>query len=575
MATHAETLSGFGSFKAVYERSTLAPGETLSIECTVKPSSISADKTRLMLTAYDPDTGDRLFYASAVDNTPIVKGKAATITYAVSFTAEQCAAMTYDAIALEVEFAHATGSDLIPWRGHLTGMDLSVLKQRTAPRISAMFSDYIEDASAQYADDGTVLRRNVKAYFGDFVQGYSKLQLNVGVDVDITPWQYGELKLASAKLRFGVNTEVDVPIVDGSIDTFMYRLEYPIGEYGISGDIPFTLTVEDSMGYKSTLAGSVTILPYALPALSTFAVTRYVTGEDESGNPTYTEAVEGERVWIDAAGQVSAVAGKNAWTATVTRSSVDSSMAEDIASGGDGSSFSFTDDRGLFTGDVSNAVGHTFVLSLSDWITENFGISVQRTVFIPNADFVYTYNRYGFAVGMKTNASEVERRFEVGENHGAYFHGGIKKLGADWQELTLVNGTTPAAYGGGKLRCRRVENKCIIAGSVSIKPDGEGVPIAKLPEGFIPAYNVFSLNACTGGRVARVAVYSNEETNAQENAGHLCLNWVKNLSNGSDYTSEVWVQCSIEYWVEPEIIGTESTSALGKAILGQMVLGGV
>lgn len=556
MVYFPETKTDFGTFKAEYDRHTIAPGETIHVKCTVKIAKTyegGSARQRMIVHGYSGgDNNNVLFTVNFNSNVIIPAGVTGRIEYDIALTDEQYAAFDSDAIELRTTFACYlfNGNEIKFFRDPL---DLAALKKRRAPDFYPRFSDYIVDGSAQYADDGTVLRKNVKTYFGDFVQGYSKLQLDMGVNVDIVPWEYGELTLKSAKLRFGLNTEVSVPITEGSIETYMYILEYPIGEYGIAGDIPFTLTVEDSMGYKSTLEGSVTIMPYMLPTISAFAVARYVSDQDNAGNPVYYESIEGEKVWIDATGQVSPVAGKNTWTATVTRTSSDSSMAAVIDSGDDGRIFGFVNDRGLFTGDVSNAVGHTFVLTLSDWITENFGISIQRTVFVPNADFVYTYNRYGWAVGMKTNATEADRRFEVGEKHGAYFHGGIKKLGAGWQELTLVNGKTPATYGGGVLRCRKIENKCIITGSVEVKPSSSTLALADLPEGFVPAYNVFSLNACSGGRIARIAAYSNEEANTVDTRGKLVLTWVKDISDGDNYTSAaIWIQCSIEYWVDSE-----------------------
>lgn len=134
-----------------------------------------------------------------------------------------------------------------------------------------------------------------------------------------------------------------------------------------------------------------------------------------------------------------------------------------------------------------------------------------------------------------------------------YFYNGIAKMGDDWNYLTPLNGTTPADLGGGALRCRKIENKRIIEGSIKVKGkvDSNGddvtVVLAELPNDYTPEKAVFSINACKGGRVARIVVGGKGETNA----GYLCLSWIKNLSNGSSYTSEsIWVQCSIEYWVE-------------------------
>lgn len=71
--------------------------------------------------------------------------------------------------------------------------------------------------------------------------------------------------------------------------------------------------------------------------------------------------------------------------------------------------------------------------------------------------------------------------------------------------------------------------------------------LAHLPEGYTPSHSVFSINPCNGGRIARLAVGGSGE----DNAGRLTLSWVRSLEDGSYYTeSEIWIQCSIEYWVD-------------------------
>lgn len=117
-----------------------------------------------------------------------------------------------------------------------------------------------------------------------------------------------------------------------------------------------------------------------------------------------------------------------------------------------------------------------------------------------------------------------------------------------WTALTPINGTTPGEYGGGELRCAAIGNRRIIKGSVNVKPSSSTLVIAQLPSGYTPTTGVFAMTACNGSRVARILVAGENNT---ENAGKLCLSWVRSLSDGSAYTSDtIWVQCSIEYWVE-------------------------
>ena len=88
---------------------------------------------------------------------------------------------------------------------------------------------------------------------------------------------------------------------------------------------------------------------------------------------------------------------------------------------------------------------------------------------------------------------------------------------------------------------------CIVDGSINVKPGSGYVAIANLPSGYTPVSSVHSLNACSGSRIARIGVSGPTETPP----GQLVLHWVKNLSDGSNYTSAaIWIQCSIMYWVE-------------------------
>ena len=127
----------------------------------------------------------------------------------------------------------------------------------------------------------------------------------------------------------------------------------------------------------------------------------------------------------------------------------------------------------------------------------------------------------------------------------AHLYGGVAQIGGGWTLLTPLAGSTPADYGGGALRCRAIEDLRIVDGSVLVNP-GSGVVLAALPEGYTPVKNVLSINACAGGRVARISVGGVSDANA----GKIAIDWVRNLSDGSTYTgAAIWVQCSIMYWV--------------------------
>lgn len=158
-------------------------------------------------------------------------------------------------------------------------------------------------------------------------------------------------------------------------------------------------------------------------------------------------------------------------------------------------------------------------------------------------------NNYGVSVGQYSSASASYPKFE--SKWPAYLYGGVADFGDRWRELSCESEVySPGDYGGGLLVARKIENRCIIKGSVMVTPKSTTMKLAALPDSSwwpgVEEGTVFSLNACQGRRIARIAVHGEGD----EYPGHLCLSWVVNLSGGELETSNnIWVQCSIEYWV--------------------------
>ena len=218
-----------------------------------------------------------------------------------------------------------------------------------------------------------------------------------------------------------------------------------------------------------------------------------------------------------------------------------------------------TDDKDLIPDTYSKAYDWDFLLVFGDEY-ESFQGRFNLGMAFANMH-LSEKKKGGVCFGGFSTSTDTKPKLE--SYFPAYFKSGINQLGEKWEQLTPLNGTTPADLGGGALRCRKVENKRIIEGSIKVKgkvdSNGDDVTVllAELPDDYTPEKAVFSINACKGGRVARIVVGGKGETNA----GYLCLSWIKNLSNGSSYTSEsIWVQCSIEYWVEATEEDTPSTA---------------
>lgn len=117
-----------------------------------------------------------------------------------------------------------------------------------------------------------------------------------------------------------------------------------------------------------------------------------------------------------------------------------------------------------------------------------------------------------------------------------------------WQDLPLFSGVvSPGSYGGGKLKIGYVGKHVYITGSFNA---AMGASIARIPSILTPPYrtngtgeNFYSLRPCSGGRIARVYVSPGTPN------GLLVLEWVKDIFDGSNYNSAVWVDCNFDYWL--------------------------
>lgn len=111
---------------------------------------------------------------------------------------------------------------------------------------------------------------------------------------------------------------------------------------------------------------------------------------------------------------------------------------------------------------------------------------------------------------------------------------------SEWTYVSLSKGSTPGDYGAGNMRYMKDGNHVYVVGSVNVTP-GSNIILFTLPEGYRPnAGTATVIRPCSGSRVARVTVAPD---------GNFYIEWVKNLSDGSSYTSaSIWVECSIDFW---------------------------
>jgi len=296
-----------------------------------------------------------------------------------------------------------------------------------------------------------------------------------------------------------------------------------LGQYGTRTNVVYPVTVLDARYY---------------PSVALLRLERATGGvPDDEGESLIADLLLGVSSAADISGMTLRLHYSSAGAATVSSPYINlTSWIPDLLAG-------VNDSAALITRSFSKSVDWYFLLVFGDGYE-----SVQAGCMVARA-FANMHlsgsSTGGVCFGGFSTSSAGNPLLE--SYYPARLYGGVEKIGSGWTYLTPLTGSTPAEFGGGALRCRAVENRRIIAGSLLFQPGSETLALAQLPSGYTPGSTVFSINACSGGRIARITVGGD----GQENAGKLACSWVRNLSDGSAYTGgAIWVQCSIEYWVD-------------------------
>ena len=114
----------------------------------------------------------------------------------------------------------------------------------------------------------------------------------------------------------------------------------------------------------------------------------------------------------------------------------------------------------------------------------------------------------------------------------------------NWIQLTPADGvTTPGEHGNGALRYRAEGKHVYLAGSVNVAWDGTNNKlIATLPSGYRPANgNCYFLQVRGGQNISRFCVHTD---------GGIYIEWVKNLSDGSNNTGSGWFDLNMDFWTD-------------------------
>ena len=108
-----------------------------------------------------------------------------------------------------------------------------------------------------------------------------------------------------------------------------------------------------------------------------------------------------------------------------------------------------------------------------------------------------------------------------------------------WIPCTLKSGISTASnnYGGkAKLSYRKIGNQVYVVGGVGVTNYTGNTIISSIPSAYRPETTHYWLSPLTGSRIARCIISS---------GGDIVIEWIKNISDGSDYTGNVsWIDMS-------------------------------
>jgi hypothetical protein len=200
---------------------------------------------------------------------------------------------------------------------------------------------------------------------------------------------------------------------------------FNVGAIAGAGTITWTYTVTDGTGGSATDTGTFSVLPYAPPAISGFAVERYTTVLDDQGNPTYVASEDGDHVRFTFTATVTPVNEGNPWTLALNYVEEDGEGAGttvQVASEAAGGTLTYTEDRTILTAAVSANVAWRFTIIATD----AFGEVGSMSGYVDEATAFFNVEENGVSVGMRSTGTAAEKLFEVADGYEARLYGGIR-----------------------------------------------------------------------------------------------------------------------------------------------------
>lgn len=303
-------------------------------------------------------------------------------------------------------------------------------------------------ADAQMCTDNS---QSLLAQFGGYIRGYSRPTLNLAFD------------------NGGQSSRIDITVTRNSDGTAIYRMNvlrtagqttfngtFEAGSVLVKSAGAYTVTCKGTFaGANYTVTMAYTVLDYAEPTVSTFALTRY---KYRSGSG-YVAAPDGGYIWMTIAASAQAMTGGS--NATTLEYNFNNGSWSTITTGSNGLSYSLdernvkTPSNAVYRSTVSAGSDYTFKLRVTDKVTCGILSAVAK------ADGAYfSVEKYGVAVGKRSSGEAGDKKFEVGSGYSSVFDGNLTVQGAFYPQSVRqifpvgavylsIYSTNPSTYFGG------------------------------------------------------------------------------------------------------------------------------
>lgn len=303
-------------------------------------------------------------------------------------------------------------------------------------------------ADAQMCTDNS---QSLLAQFGGYIRGYSRPTLNLAFD------------------NGGQSSRIDITVTRNSDGTAIYRMNvlrtagqttfngtFEAGSVLVKSAGAYTVTCKGTFaGANYTVTMAYTVLDYAEPTVSTFALTRY---KYRSGSG-YVAAPDGGYIWMTIAASAQAMTGGS--NATTLEYNFNNGSWSAITTGSNGLSYSLdernvkTPSNAVYRSTVSAGSDYTFKLRVTDKVTCGILSAVAK------ADGAYfSVEKYGVAVGKRSSGEAGDKKFEVGSGYSSVFDGNLTVQGAFYPQSVRqifpvgavylsIYSTNPSTYFGG------------------------------------------------------------------------------------------------------------------------------